>query len=609
MNRVLSERNANVRSRPSFGAASRGKADFGGAARRSTLAVPSKAGASAARPAQVRSSMMPSSSRFGKADPRPLSDKHFQVAQIKQLISFLEATGYEKTVSEKQLHSPSSKDFMSIVTFLFRQIDPNFSPVPTKMEDEVPAMFKALGYPYNISKRSLYAVGSMHAWPNLLGALSWLVELIEFNEEATRVDEEQLAAQEAGEADPALTGDESTSTQLSEKLFFAYISQAYSHFLAGSDNFDVLDQQMSAQFERRNATTLEEIHQLEVQKEALAADVAAAASGSDRLAKLVEAKGTLASDLKKFERLINDLQAHLEQKKTKAAERERDVKTRQSDLEKVEAEKQALGQTLATQTLSTRDVDRIQSQRMALQQQLDTLRSDAEAIDAQIAEARSALAAKRSAIESRLAVYSTAARTAGLIPSNAARANNFDYSLSLDVSTDTLSREIADSFKPRLDAALTATQQEAASKQAAVFAANSDLDRVTEEVTDAQESLQRAEAKLRKMEAEFTSVKERFAKEIEVMEDEVEALESVLTGKYGEEEGTGNVMDAESAAAQAAEEYRQVTAALAAERAQLTKILETAAELAAAHRDTITDVLNQVADTAQDAAASVPPLG
>ena len=53
-----------------------------------------------------------------------------------------------------------------------------------KVEDEVPAMFKRLGYPFQISKSSLYAVGSPHTWPALLAALHWIVELLEYSERA-----------------------------------------------------------------------------------------------------------------------------------------------------------------------------------------------------------------------------------------------------------------------------------------------------------------------------------------------------------------------------------------------------------------------------------------
>lgn len=55
-----------------------------------------------------------------------------------------------------------------------------------KIEDEVPALFKRLRYPYTISKSALFAVGSPHTWPGLLAALVWLTELLYYEEKAVR---------------------------------------------------------------------------------------------------------------------------------------------------------------------------------------------------------------------------------------------------------------------------------------------------------------------------------------------------------------------------------------------------------------------------------------
>lgn len=65
------------------------------------------------------------------------------------------------------------------------QVDPH-SKNQGKIEDEVPALFKRLRYPYTISKSALFAVGSPHTWPGLLAALVWLTELLYYEEKAVR---------------------------------------------------------------------------------------------------------------------------------------------------------------------------------------------------------------------------------------------------------------------------------------------------------------------------------------------------------------------------------------------------------------------------------------
>ena len=54
----------------------------------------------------------------------------------------------------------------------------------SKTEDDVPTVFKQLRYPFQISKSALYAVGSPHTWPSLLTALTWLVQIFVYEEEA-----------------------------------------------------------------------------------------------------------------------------------------------------------------------------------------------------------------------------------------------------------------------------------------------------------------------------------------------------------------------------------------------------------------------------------------
>ncbi len=67
------------------------------------------------------------------------------------------------------------------------QVDPNLAAKSMgKIEDDVPALFKRLRYPFGISKSALFAVGSPHTWPGLLAALTWLVELLNYEEKAVR---------------------------------------------------------------------------------------------------------------------------------------------------------------------------------------------------------------------------------------------------------------------------------------------------------------------------------------------------------------------------------------------------------------------------------------
>ena len=67
------------------------------------------------------------------------------------------------------------------------QVDPHLNAkLLGKVEDDIPALYKRLRYPFQISKSALFAVGSPHTWPGLLAALAWLAELLSYHEKAVR---------------------------------------------------------------------------------------------------------------------------------------------------------------------------------------------------------------------------------------------------------------------------------------------------------------------------------------------------------------------------------------------------------------------------------------
>lgn len=97
------------------------------------------------------------------------------------------------------LTSPTTKDFNNVMLFLLRQLDPTAAKGPVKMEEEVPALYKRLRYPFQISKSNLTAVGSPHTWPSILAALTWLVELLNYQEQADHAQHEVCSGWVGGE--------------------------------------------------------------------------------------------------------------------------------------------------------------------------------------------------------------------------------------------------------------------------------------------------------------------------------------------------------------------------------------------------------------------------
>lgn len=103
------------------------------------------------------------------------------------MLEFLTSHGYEYQVSLKTLSSPTTKDYTNIMLFIVRYLDPSILKGFTKIEEEIPQLYKRLRYPFTISKSNLTAVGSPHTWPSILAALSWVVELINYCEKAEQM--------------------------------------------------------------------------------------------------------------------------------------------------------------------------------------------------------------------------------------------------------------------------------------------------------------------------------------------------------------------------------------------------------------------------------------
>jgi kinetochore protein NDC80 len=113
-------------------------------------------------------------------DPRALSDKGVQTQMIRKLQKFLKDSGYSVALSRSDLQTPSIKVFSSLFQYVYGFIDPTCR-LTGKIDDEVPALMKQIGYPFMISKKALSSVGSVHTWPQLLGCFSFLIDMIQMS--------------------------------------------------------------------------------------------------------------------------------------------------------------------------------------------------------------------------------------------------------------------------------------------------------------------------------------------------------------------------------------------------------------------------------------------
>lgn len=332
-------------------------------------------------------------SRSGaRSDPRPLSDRQYMAATIRKIIPFLIDRGYDQPLSMKILSNPSGRDFQNIFLFLLRRLDPNFQVAqrkerPIRFEEELPTLLRSLRYPFAISKSVLSAVGSPHAWPQLLGVLSWIMGLCNYDEALT----------ERQEADVSLD-----SQARREKLFYDNMVDAYSQFLSGQDTFPELDRLLDEHFQTDNQNREHEIEKLSLDCQQLESTLKALRTRPSPLSLSNEHKRSLETNIRKFKLLIPNLLEHAAAINKKLTEKDADLAASTAELQQLATEKARLVDLLARQEEAAIDVDRIAADREALRDALKHIGDERVTAEREQKDAENQVATATTAMSSSL---------------------------------------------------------------------------------------------------------------------------------------------------------------------------------------------------------------
>uniref|UniRef100_A0A8C5F2K1 Kinetochore protein NDC80 n=1 Tax=Gopherus evgoodei TaxID=1825980 RepID=A0A8C5F2K1_9SAUR len=311
-------------------------------------------------------------------DPRPLHDKAFIQQCIRQLCEFLVENGYAHNVSMKSLQSPSVKDFLKIFTFIYGFLCPYELP-DSKFEEEIPRIFKELGYPFALSKSSMYTVGAPHTWPQIVAALVWLIDCVKLYSamrENTPFDEGQTWE---GETEDGI---------VHHKLFMDYTVKCYEHFMKGGDTFEEFDAEVQLKLKdlfnvdefqvealaAENKRLHEEIARLEKERE----------SEPDRLVSLKKLKSSLQADVQKYQAYMANLESHAAILDQKVKGINGQLETAEMEVEAMKQENARLQHIFDNQKYSVADIERINHERDELQQTINKLTKELEAEEHQL---------------------------------------------------------------------------------------------------------------------------------------------------------------------------------------------------------------------------------
>lgn len=293
------------------------------------------------------------SSAAVKQDPRPITDKLHQNGCVKRLLEYLITTGYDYPISQKTLARPSGKDFANIVTFLLRKVDPTFQNGLMKFEDEVAMNFKAMGYPFPVSKTALVAAGSPHTWPTLLAALTWLMEHIMCIE----ADLDEDVKEDPDKPFESLDELEGKT----DKAFFRFLSGAYSAFLKGDQQqSDMLTDGLLEMFEHDNMIIEREIDRVTDLNAAILQKMNHLSQESESLPTLSQKREEYATDLEQYHDLVRQMDEHKLALEEKVKERTAELRETEVHLESMTEKVTTLKDTIQRQDLSVEDIRKMQ---------------------------------------------------------------------------------------------------------------------------------------------------------------------------------------------------------------------------------------------------------
>ncbi|XP_040608755.1 kinetochore protein NDC80 homolog [Mesocricetus auratus] len=358
-------------------------------------------------------------------DPRPLNDKAFIQQCIRQLYEFLTENGNVCSVSMKSLQAPSIKDFLKIFAFLYGFLCPSYELPDTKFEEEIPRIFKDLGYPFALSKSSMYTVGAPHTWPHIVAALVWLIDCIKIHaamkENAPLFDDMQS------------WGEETEDGIIHNKLFLDYTIKCYESFMTGADSFEEMNAELQSKLKELYKVDASKLESLAAENKALNEQIARLEQEREkepnRLISLKKLKTSLQADVEKYKAYMSNLESHSSILDQKLSGLDEEIGRLELQCETIRQENTRLQNIVDNQKYSVADIERINHEKNELQQTINKLTKDLEAEQQQMWNEELKYARGKDAIEAQLAEYHKLARKLKLIPKGAENSKGHDFEI------------------------------------------------------------------------------------------------------------------------------------------------------------------------------------
>lgn len=511
-------------------------------------------------------------------DPRPLNDKAFIQQCTRQLYEFLIENGNVHGVSMKSLQAPSTKDFLRIFAFLHGFLSPSYVLPDTKFEEEVPRIFKDLGYPFALSKSSMYTVGAPHTWPHIVSALLWLIDSIKVHTAM----KESLPLFDDGQS----WGEETEDGIIHNKLFLDYTIKCYESFMTGADSFDDMNVELQSKLKDLYKVDASKLESLAAEIKALNEEIARLEQEREkepnRLMSLKKLRTSLQADVQKYKAYLSNLESHSSVLDQKLSDLDEEISRVELECETVRQETTRLQNIVNNQKYSGADIERINHEKNELQQTINKLTKDLEAEQQQMWNEELKYARGKEAIEAQLAEYHKLARKLKLIPKGAENSKGYDFEIKFnpEAGAKCLVKYRAQVYVP-LKELLNENEEEvnkALNKKIGLEDSSEQLSTMKTEsrkiVRMLKEEVQKLDDLYQQKVKEAEEEDEKCASELESLEKHKHLLESAVN------EGLSEAMDELDAVQR---EYQLVVQTVTEERRKVGNNLQRLLEMVATH--------------------------
>lgn len=522
-------------------------------------------------------------------DPRPIRDKQWQYAAIRNLIHFLLSSGYDRPISPKILTSPTTKDFQLIFKFLYNKLDEGYDwTTGKKFEDDVVTLLRGLKYPFidGISRNALYSVGSMHTWPTLLAALVWMVELILATDQVKQdMDLEQL-----NDKNP-------------ERIFFEFVCRAYGEYLMGNEDFDAMQEDLAVLFQKKDEALINDINELENENAQLQDELSKLQDEPTPLQVATKQKTSLLSDLEKIKKWSDTLNAKHAQLSDQIAKLKQEEHSRQIELDVIHKEKDELQDIVDNQEISPADVDRMNAERDQLTKTIDQLNDKNSEFEKNIWEKEISVQKKVDEVEKLTHDFNNKAYRLHLVPISAKNANGKNFDLQLNNHATRADQMVNIDLRGEIKSALldlrSHLKNEIMQAQDQCIAIRESFDRLSESVNEKLDEVQQIDSRIKRCAEQCEIHREEAQAETRMKTEEMEKLDREL--RRAKVDSTKSLFDAQKQAREIKIDYDNLVRRTNEQKEKVVKEMILALEQLIDFKQRITDQLSDLDAFALDA--------